>query len=177
MPRIAAEENDCHRTLELSGELSRPIPVRKSSRGEGQRKRNGTTKDNPWAPSRRRMPTIIETASSVGNVLTFSPVIASYQPSRRLPWKNKEERHRTAGENGNDGEGEAEEIAREEKEAAGNKRTDEGAKGDCKSSAILPRKGVLATRLPVTRISPFSPSLSLSLSRSSFIPASPRDRS
>jgi len=78
------------------------------SRGEGQGRRSGTTKDNPWLLS------LLETEDADNyrncfvcgeclNVFLGNCVVSALPPPS---WKNKEERHRTAGENGaGDGEG------------------------------------------------------------------------
>lgn len=57
--------------------------------GETKRRRKEMEYDKGWSRSRFsfekwRMPAIIETASSAGNVLTFSPVIASYHPHGKI---------------------------------------------------------------------------------------------
>lgn len=91
-----------------------------------RRKRSTTKVQASSLLPRRGMPTIIETAPPVGNVLTFSPVIASYHSRGKI----KKNSGANSGRNRARAKGETEEIEKKKagKEiAAENKGMDEGA--------------------------------------------------
>lgn len=69
-------------TLELSRNIHRPNEETKRRRKEMEYDKEWS--GNEFSFEKWRMPAIIETASSAGNVLTFSPVIASYHPHGKI---------------------------------------------------------------------------------------------
>lgn len=69
-------------TLEL---FWNPTHTGQTEKRKDDGKKWNTTKSGPgFSFEEWRMPAIIETASSAGNVLTFSPVIASYHPHGKI---------------------------------------------------------------------------------------------